>query len=102
MTYKSDHPSRACFHVANDLKQFQAYGTTDQQSAFLSQAIPWLDNNSCVYRYAYFGDADPSKIFLQNNVGPALSPLGIQYAFTPYGQASKRDEVSRTAVAWTA
>ncbi|KAH8902330.1 hypothetical protein BR93DRAFT_261629 [Coniochaeta sp. PMI_546] len=84
------------------ITEFQAYGTIDQQSAFLKQAIPWLDNNSCVYRYAYFGAADPSKIFLQNNVGPALSPLGVQYAFTPYGQASKRDDENRAAVAWTA
>ncbi|KAB5571868.1 glycosyl hydrolase catalytic core-domain-containing protein [Coniochaeta sp. 2T2.1] len=87
------------------ITEFQAYGTIDQQSAFLKKAIPFLDNNSCVFRYAYFGAADPSKIFLQNNVGPALSPLGVQYAFTPYGQAQKRDEIAdgnRTAVEWTA
>jgi hypothetical protein len=88
------------------LTQFQAYGTIDQQAAFLRKAIPWLDNNSCVYRYAYFGAADPSKIFLNNNVGPALSSLGVQYAFTPYGKASKRGErdtaANRTAVEWSA
>ena len=91
--------------VLTNQKQFQAYGTIDQQSAFLKKAIPFLDNNSCVFRYAYFGAADPSKIFLQNNAGPALSPLGVQYAFTPYGQAQKRDEIeagNRTAVEWTA
>lgn len=68
-------------------EQFQAYGTIDEQSAFLEQAIPWLDNNSCVYRYAYFGVADPNQSLLENG-GPALSALGVQYTFTPYGQAS--------------
>ncbi|KAH6647923.1 glycosyl hydrolase catalytic core-domain-containing protein [Truncatella angustata] len=66
------------------ITEFEAYGSIDQQSAFLKQAIPWLDNNSCVYRYAYFGAADPSKSLLMYD-GPTLSPMGIQYTYTPYG-----------------
>ena len=50
---------------------------------FLSQAIPWLDNNACVYRYAYFGTADNDKILLENG-GPTLSPIGVQYTFSAY------------------
>ncbi|KAH8883304.1 hypothetical protein GQ53DRAFT_786937 [Thozetella sp. PMI_491] len=74
------------------ITEFKGYGSVDEQSAFLKQAIPWLDNNSCVYRYAYFGVADPDKVLLQNG-GPALSPIGVQYTFTPYGKASmKRQE----------
>lgn len=66
------------------MEQFQAYGTVEEQSAFLRLALPWLDDNDCVYRYAYFGAADPDLSLLQNG-GPALSPLGVQYAFTPSG-----------------
>ncbi len=64
--------------------KFQAYGSIDEQSTFLRSAIPFLDNNACVYRYAYFGTADNSKVLLDNG-GPALSPLGVQYTFSPYG-----------------
>lgn len=63
--------------------QFEAYGTVDEQSAFLSQAIPWLDNNACVYRYAYFGTANNDLILVENG-GPSLSPIGVQYTFSPY------------------
>jgi len=65
------------------LTEFEGYGTVDQQSSFLSQAIPWLDANPCVYRYAYFGVADPDTILLENG-GPSLSPIGIQYTYTAY------------------
>jgi hypothetical protein len=74
------------------ITQFKGEGTIDQQSAFLKQAIPWLDNNACVYRYAFFGSADPDKALLWYD-GPDLSPIGIQYTYTPYGASSmKRDE----------
>ncbi|KAM0484483.1 hypothetical protein ACHAPX_001909 [Trichoderma viride] len=69
------------------LTEFQAYGTIDEQSTFLRSAIPFLDNNPCVYRYAYFGTADNSKVLLQNG-GPSLSPLGVQYTFSPYGSGN--------------
>lgn len=49
--------------------------------------MPFLDKSPCVERYAYFGTADNSKVLLQNG-GPALSPLGNQYAFSPYGAGS--------------
>jgi hypothetical protein len=69
------------------LEQFQALGTPDQESTFLQSAIPFLDNNACVYRYSYFGTADNGKDLLSNG-GPSLSALGIQYAFSPYGSGS--------------
>lgn len=69
------------------LTEFQGLGSADAQKAFLKQAIPFLDNKSCVYRYAYFGTADNSKVLLDNG-GPKLSPLGVQYAFSPYGSGN--------------
>ncbi|KAF3400913.1 Alkali-sensitive linkage protein 1 [Talaromyces pinophilus] len=66
------------------LTEFQAYGSIDDQSNFLRSAIPFLDDNDCVYRYAYFGTADNSKVLLENG-GPSLSPLGVQYTFSAYG-----------------
>ncbi|KAK5987015.1 Alkali-sensitive linkage protein 1 [Cladobotryum mycophilum] len=69
------------------ITEFQGFGSAAEQSAFLKKAIPFLDNNACVTRYAYFGTADNSKVLLQNG-GPGLSPLGIQYAFSPYGSGN--------------
>ncbi|KAK3181589.1 hypothetical protein K4F52_007144 [Lecanicillium sp. MT-2017a] len=66
------------------ITEFQGLGSIDDQSEFLRKAIPFLDNSPCVYRYAYFGTADNSKVLLQDN-GPHLSPLGVQYTFSPYG-----------------
>ncbi|KAN0104878.1 glycoside hydrolase family 128 protein [Hyaloscypha variabilis] len=65
------------------ITEFEGYGTVDEQSSFLSEAIPWLDNNACVYRYSYFGTADNDEILLENG-GPALSPIGVQYTFSAY------------------
>ncbi|TWU77419.1 hypothetical protein ED733_006502 [Metarhizium rileyi] len=58
-----------------------------EQGAFLKKALPFLDKNSCVERYSYFGTANNSKVLLQNG-GPALSALGNQYAFSPFGSGS--------------
>ncbi|KAK4079034.1 CAZyme family GH128 [Trichoderma harzianum] len=69
------------------ITEFQAGGNADQEATFLQSAIPFLDNNPCVYRYSYFGTADNGKDLLQNG-GPSLSSLGIQYAFSPYGSGS--------------
>ncbi|RAO70944.1 uncharacterized protein BHQ10_006956 [Talaromyces amestolkiae] len=66
------------------LTEFQALGSIDEQSTFLRSAIPFLDDNDCVYRYAYFGTADNSEVLLENG-GPSLSPLGVQYTFSAYG-----------------
>jgi hypothetical protein len=60
--------------------QFEGYGSPEQQSVFMAQALPWLDTNDCVARYSYFGSADPDKILLMDG-GPALSPLGNQYVY---------------------
>jgi hypothetical protein len=45
----------------------------------LDQALPWLDSQDYVERYAYFG-AFPD--FLINADGTALSDLGDTYAST--------------------
>ncbi|KAL7966811.1 hypothetical protein HDV63DRAFT_384024 [Trichoderma sp. SZMC 28014] len=69
------------------ITEFQAGGTPDQEAQFLQSAIPFLDNNPCVYRYSYFGTADNAKDLLSNG-GPSLSALGLQYAFSPYGSGN--------------
>jgi len=65
------------------ITEFQGYGTIDEESSFLDQAIPFLDGLDCIYRYAYFATADPEKDFLENG-GPSLSPLGVQFTFSAY------------------
>jgi hypothetical protein len=40
------------------ITEFQNTGSTDEQVAFLKQALPWLDANTAVGRYAYFYTAD--------------------------------------------
>lgn len=50
---------------------------------FMEEAIAWLDEQSCVERYSYFGTADGFTSLLDNG-GPHLSALGEKYAFTPY------------------
>ncbi|KAK2608943.1 hypothetical protein QQS21_002519 [Conoideocrella luteorostrata] len=69
------------------ITEFQGFGSIDEQQNFLKKAMPFLDKNDCVYRYAYFGTADNSKVLLEND-GPNLSSLGTQYAFSPYGAGS--------------
>lgn len=55
--------SATAFAAANDMgsvwiTEFQNTGSTDEQVAFLKEAIPWLDANTAVGRYAYFYTAD--------------------------------------------
>ncbi|KAG8413400.1 hypothetical protein J3458_012969 [Metarhizium acridum] len=69
------------------ITDFQGFGSPAQQGDFLKKAMPFLDKNACVARYAYFGTAKNSQVLLQNR-GPALSPLGILYAFSPYGSGT--------------
>lgn len=57
--------------------EFQCYGSEDQQVAFLQQVLPWLDEQSYVEKYAYFG-VFPG--FLVNAAGNGLSSLGMTYA----------------------
>lgn len=84
--YFEEYVNEVC-SIANGkqvwITEFQGYGTIDQESAFLDQAIPFLDGLDCIYRYAYFATADNEKDFLENG-GPSLSPLGVQYTFSAY------------------
>ncbi|KAJ6012233.1 hypothetical protein N7522_002588 [Penicillium canescens] len=59
------------------ITEFECYGSEEQQIAFLEQALPWLDSQGYVERYAYFG-AFPQ--YLINADGTALSDLGSTYA----------------------
>ncbi len=59
--------------------EFQCYGSEDQQIAFLQSVLPWLDSQSYVERYAYFG-VFPD--YLVNDAGNGLSNLGLAYATT--------------------
>lgn len=59
--------------------EFQCYGSEDQQVRFLQNVLPWLDAQSYVARYAYFGTFPEHLI---TNDGTALSALGKAYAMT--------------------
>lgn len=48
--------------------------------------MPWLDNESCVTRYSYFGIADNNHPFLESD-GSTLSALGLQYTYTAYNSS---------------
>ncbi len=61
------------------ITEFQCYGSEDQQIAFLQTVLPWLDSQSYVERYAYFG-VFPE--YLINDAGTGLSDLGVAYATT--------------------
>lgn len=84
--YFTEYIDQIC-GIANGLQvwitEFQGFGSIDDESAFLDQAIPYLDSNPCIYRYAYFATSDIEQDFLENG-GPSLSPLGIQYTYTAY------------------
>ncbi|KAH8808680.1 glycosyl hydrolase catalytic core-domain-containing protein [Xylogone sp. PMI_703] len=59
------------------ITEFQCYGSNDQQAAFLQNVLPWLDAQSYVQRYAYFG-VFPG--YLVNDAGNGLSVIGQAYA----------------------
>ena len=61
------------------ITEFQCYGSDAQQIAFLQQVLPWLDAQSYVGRYAYFGTFPGHTI---NANGTGLSDIGIAYATT--------------------
>lgn len=65
------------FNLPLWLTEFQCYGTEAQQIAFMGSVLPWLDAQSYVQRYAYFG-VFPN--FLVNAAGNGLSALGLAYA----------------------
>jgi hypothetical protein len=61
------------------ITEFQCYGTDAQQIAFLQTVLPWMDAQSFVERYAYFG-VFPD--YLVNSAGTGLSDIGVAYATT--------------------
>jgi len=61
------------------ITEFQCYGTDAQQVAFLQEVLPWLDSQSYVARYAYFGVFEG---YLVNANGNGLSDIGEAYATT--------------------
>ncbi|KAE9363009.1 glycoside hydrolase family 128 protein [Stipitochalara longipes BDJ] len=61
------------------ITEFQCYGSDAQQVAFLQQVLPWLDAQSYVQRYAYFGTFPGHTI---NANGTGLSDIGVAYATT--------------------
>jgi hypothetical protein len=66
-------------HLPIWITEFQCYGTDAQQVAFLQTVLPWLDAQSYVARYAYFG-VFPD--YLVNSAGTGLSDIGMAYATT--------------------
>ncbi|OAR02166.1 hypothetical protein LLEC1_03498 [Akanthomyces lecanii] len=69
-------------HVATDryLQQFKGMGGSSQDElAFLQQAMAFLEGNACVQRYAYFGTANNDMSLLSNEQS-RLSELGHHYA----------------------
>jgi len=57
------------------LTEFGASGSDDEVASFLDQALPWLDSQSAVERYAYFMCSD--GILLSGN--SVSSPVGTAY-----------------------
>lgn len=57
--------------------EFQNTGSTDDQVAFLKEALPWLDQNTAVGRYAYFYTADGYLL-----TDRTLSTVGQTYVST--------------------
>jgi hypothetical protein len=58
------------------ITEYQCYGTDAEQAAFLQTVIPWLDAQSYVARYAYFG-IFPN--YLLDAAGTGLSLAGQAY-----------------------
>jgi hypothetical protein len=56
------------------ITEFQNTGSPDEQVTFLQSAIPWLNNNTMVGRYAYFYVADGYLLS-----GTSLSEVGQAY-----------------------
>jgi hypothetical protein len=66
-------------HLPIWVTEFQCYGTDAQQIAFLQTVLPWMDAQSWVERYAYFG-VFPD--YLVDDAGTGLSDIGMAYATT--------------------
>jgi len=57
--------------------EFEASGTDAEEIAFLQDVLPWLDEQTWVQRYAYFGVFEG---YLVNADGTGLSDIGQTYA----------------------
>ena len=66
-------------HLPIWITEFQCYGTDAQQVDFLQAVLPWMDAQSYVERYAYFG-VFPG--YLVDSAGTGLSDIGVAYATT--------------------
>ncbi|TVY85504.1 Alkali-sensitive linkage protein [Lachnellula suecica] len=53
-------------------------GTDAQIVAFLKQALPWLDSQSYVQRYAYFMDSNTGAPYLLNP-NNTMNDIGVEY-----------------------
>lgn len=60
--------------------QFKGWGSQGEQMGFLKKAMPFLDNNPCVDRYAYFG-VNYGNSDLVVGHGPDITDLGAWYGF---------------------
>jgi len=56
--------------------EFQLQDSDANQIAFLKEVLPWMDSQSWIGRYAYFG---PFETFLINGAGNGLSDVGQAY-----------------------
>ncbi|RAO68623.1 uncharacterized protein BHQ10_004635 [Talaromyces amestolkiae] len=56
--------------------EFQLQDSDANQVAFLQEVLPWMDQQSWIERYAYFG---PFETFLINGAGNGLSDVGKAY-----------------------
>lgn len=61
------------------VSEFQCYGSEAEQVGFMQKVLPWLDAQSYVQRYSYFGTFPG---YLINTAGNGLSSLGMAYATT--------------------
>ncbi|KAL5325857.1 hypothetical protein ACEPPN_006991 [Leptodophora sp. 'Broadleaf-Isolate-01'] len=57
------------------ITEFEASGTDEEQAAFLTEVMAWMDETDYIERYAYFMVADGNLVS-----GTSLSSLGSTYA----------------------
>ena len=57
--------------------EFMLQDSEDSQIAWLKQVLPWMDQQSWIQKYAYFGVFED---FLINGAGTGLSNIGEAYA----------------------
>ncbi|KAJ4154792.1 hypothetical protein LMH87_000069 [Akanthomyces muscarius] len=62
-----------CSLVGN--RKFKRFGNEHEQLDFLRDALPFLDNKSCVKRYAYFGINNANKDLIEVTARTLLSSV---------------------------